>query len=221
MQAIDMPDVIPIFPLPGTVLLPSEIMPLHIFEPRYRDMVRDALGGHKIIGMVQPMPGFEEEISGEPPVRPVGCAGFIAKHLELPDGRFLIWLLGVDKFRIDEELHTLTRYRQVRIVRDSAFAGRESPEDCSPLREWLLSSVPLFISEDRAKLDALVEELSALDDHQLVAVSCRLLGLSGELKQRLLEARELEERYRLLHEAVEGAIFARPELLRFDPREIN
>jgi Lon protease-like protein len=221
VHPFDLPDVIPIFPLPGTVLLPAEIMPLHIFEPRYREMVRDALSGHKIIGMVQPMPGHEEEIAGSPPVRPVGCAGLIAKHLELPDGRFLIWLLGVDKFRINEELQTLTRYRQVRILREAGRTSDGSTSDTAHLREWLLSSVPLVVSEEKAKVDELVQELSGLDDRQLIAVSSQLLGLSGERKQRLLEARELEERYLLLHEAVERAIRERPELLRFDPRQIN
>jgi Lon protease-like protein len=218
---IDLPDVIPIFPLPGTVLLPAEIMPLHIFEPRYRDMVRDALSGHKIIGMVQPMPGHEDEIAGAPPVRPVGCAGFIAKHLELPDGRFLIWLIGVDKFRINEELQTLTRYRQVRISRDSRQISGGSPGETDHLREWLLSSVPLVVGEEKVKVDALTDELTALDDQQLIAVSSQLLGLSGDRKQRLLEAREVGERYLLLHEAVEQVIRERPELLRFDPRQIN
>ena len=98
-----LPPTIPIFPLQDVMLFPHATRPLHIFEPRYRDMVADALEGDRIIGMVLLEPGHEAEYEGRPPVYPVGCAGFIEDVEELPDGRYNILLRGLTKFRITGE----------------------------------------------------------------------------------------------------------------------
>ena len=98
-----LPPTIPIFPLPNVVLFPNVFLPLHIFEPRYRAMVADALAGDRIIGMVLLQPGFEADYEGRPPVYPVGCAGVITHSEPLPDGRFNIVLRGLEKFRITGE----------------------------------------------------------------------------------------------------------------------
>ena len=90
------PDTIPLFPLPRTVLLPGELLPLHVFEERYRAMVREAVVGHRVIGIVAVAPGHEEEHLDAPPLEEVGCVGFVAQHRELDDGRFLIWLVGLE-----------------------------------------------------------------------------------------------------------------------------
>ena len=95
-----LPPTIPIFPLPNAVLFPNVFMPLHIFEPRYREMVADALAGDRIIGMVLLKPGFEASYEGRPPVYPIGCAGVVTHSEALPDGRFNIVLRGIEKFRI-------------------------------------------------------------------------------------------------------------------------
>lgn len=97
------PALIPIFPLPTVVLFPNVFQPLHIFEPRYRAMVGDALQGDRIIGMTLLMPGWEDDYEGRPAVYPVGCAGLITHAERLPDGRFNIILRGLEKFRIIEE----------------------------------------------------------------------------------------------------------------------
>src|SRR5688572_21715434 len=98
-----LPPTIPIFPLDKVVLFPNVFMPLHIFEPRYRAMVSDALAGDRIIGMVLLKPGFEADYEGRPPVYPIGCAGVITHSEALPDGRFNIVLRGIEKFRISGE----------------------------------------------------------------------------------------------------------------------
>src|SRR5688500_5868209 len=98
-----LPPTIPIFPLPNAVLFPNVFMPLHIFEPRYRVMVADALAGDRIIGMVLLKPGFEPQYEGRPPVYAIGCAGVITHSDSLPDGRFNIVLRGIEKFRITGE----------------------------------------------------------------------------------------------------------------------
>jgi len=95
-----LPAAIPIFPLPNVVLFPNVFLPLHIFEPRYRAMVRDALAADRIIGMVLLRPGFEPNYGGRPPVYPIGCAGLITHSEPLPDGRFNIVLRGLEKFRM-------------------------------------------------------------------------------------------------------------------------
>src|SRR5262245_26825648 len=98
-----LPPTIPIFPLPNVVLFPNVFLPLHIFEPRYRQMVDDALKGDRIIGMVLLRPGWQGEYEGRPPVYPIGCAGVITHADRLPDGRFNIGLRGREKCRIRDE----------------------------------------------------------------------------------------------------------------------
>jgi Lon protease-like protein len=98
-----LPAEIPIFPLPNVVLFPAALLPLHIFEPRYRAMVNDALDGERLVGMVMLCPGWETKYEGTPPVYPVGCAGFITHADRLPDGRYNIVLRGLEKFRIVHE----------------------------------------------------------------------------------------------------------------------
>ena len=98
-----LPSTIPIFPLPNAVLFPNVFMPLHIFEPRYRAMVKDALAGDRIIGMVLLRAGFERDYEGRPSIFPVGCAGVITHSEPLQDGRFNIVLKGIEKFRVSSE----------------------------------------------------------------------------------------------------------------------
>jgi uncharacterized protein len=98
-----LPPTIPIFPLPNAVLFPNVFLPLHIFEPRYRAMVTDALDGDRIIGMVLLQPGHEAQYEGRPPIFPVGCAGVMTHAERLDDGRFNIVLRGMERFRVAGE----------------------------------------------------------------------------------------------------------------------
>jgi len=95
-----LPETLPIFPLPNVVLFPHVFLPLHIFEPRYRAMVADALDGDRIIGMSLLKPGWEDDYEGRPAVYPVGCAGLITHAERTADGRFNIVLRGLEKFRV-------------------------------------------------------------------------------------------------------------------------
>lgn len=101
-----LPSTIPIFPLPEAMLFPSMARPLHIFEPRYRAMVTDALNGDRLIGMVMLRPGYESDYDGRPPIYEVGCVGRIANVEALPDGRYNILLHGLVKFRVKNEDHS-------------------------------------------------------------------------------------------------------------------
>ena len=101
-----LPSTIPLFPLPNVVLFPNVFLPLHIFEPRYRAMVADALEGDHMIGMVLLRPGYEASYEGRPEVFPIGCAGVISHTERLADGRFNIVLRGLEKFRLTGEDHS-------------------------------------------------------------------------------------------------------------------
>ena len=110
VRASDLPQVIPVFPLPGVILLPRGQLPLNIFEPRYLNMIDDAMAGDRIIGMVQPQGGPQRL----PTLSPIGCAGRITSFAETSDGRYLITLTGCARFRLGSEIPTQTPYRQIR-----------------------------------------------------------------------------------------------------------
>jgi len=216
-----MPDVLPIFPLPRTVLLPGEVLPLHIFEPRYRDMVRDALGGHRVIGMVQLEPGHEGELAGAPPVRSIGCVGVIAQHQELPDGRFLLWLLGVERFHIDEELPVSTRYRQVRVDYRPVAGGGDASAALTPLRAELRSTLPGLVQTDGETRSQLTEQLTEVGDDQLIALAAQILELPADRKQDILEAATLNDRFTMIYEDLFTHMEVHPDLDDVSPERLH
>jgi Lon protease-like protein len=112
----DLPATVPVFPLPAALLLPGGRMPLNVFEPRYLEMVDEVIGGKRLIGMIQPALDGSMREDGEPALCEVGCIGRLTSLTETSDGRYLISLNGVCRFRIGEELAVKTPYRQCRIV---------------------------------------------------------------------------------------------------------
>lgn len=218
---IQVPDVIPIFPLPKTVLLPGEVLPLHIFEPRYRDMVRDALASHRVIGMVESLPGRENMDVGTAEVRNVGCVGFIAQHQELPDGRFLLWLLGLERFRIDEELSAATAYRQVRVNYLPAEESAELLAGILPLRQELRTLLPTLVDLDDNARTMLASQMEEVSDTQLIALACQILELDSQRKQRILEAATQVDRFLMVYEDVYRHMDVNPEFDEIDESELN
>lgn len=218
---IQIPDVIPIFPLPRTVLLPGEVLPLHVFEPRYRDMVRDALASHRVIGMVQPVPDSDSDDVGLADVRPVGCVGFIAQHQELPDGRFLLWLLGLERFQIDAELTGATRYRQVRVHYKPVAASADSLAGIQPLRQELRQLLPGLVETDDGTRQLLAGQMDEVTDTQLIALACQILELSSDRKQQILEAATLVDRFLMVYEDVYRHLDLNPEFGNLDETELN
>ncbi len=116
-----------VFPLPSAVLFPHEALPLHIFERRYCELVRDALAGDKVMALGQLEPGWESQYSGRPPLQPMLCAGVIVLEEELPDGRYNILLQGVSRARLVEELPADKLYREARVelLPDPPYEGPE------------------------------------------------------------------------------------------------
>ncbi len=176
--ATTLPATIPIFPLQDVVLFPNSTQPLHIFEPRYRAMVADALVGDSIIGMVLLQPGYQAEYEGRPPVYAVGCAGVIVAAEELPDGRYDIVLGGLVKFRIlSEDGSRPYRLAEVETlpeaVSDRALLTRRRQE----LEEALLSVSP-----------GMQLPPSDLSDAEVVDGLSLVLPLQPAERQELLEA---------------------------------
>ena len=199
-RTVLVPDTIPLFPLPRTVLLPGELLPLHVFEERYRAMVREAISGHRVIGIVAVAPGHEKEQLGTPPLQDIGCVGFVAQHRELDDGRFLIWLVGLEVFRIDQELDTDTPYRLAKVT---YLTGRESAIELAgiqPLRTELRSLLPGLVDSDEEVRRSMAEQLGDVTDTQLVALASHVLELPFERKQLLLETGSVADRFKLVYE---------------------
>ena len=126
------------FPLPGVFLFPLQILPLHIFEPRYRQMIEDSLDGPGRIVLATVPQEHEADLAGAPPVFPIAGLGEIARHQRLPDGRFLIWLAGLARVRIDE-IESDRPYRKVRFEPMEEVSA--SPGEAARLKEPLVQAI--------------------------------------------------------------------------------
>jgi len=190
-MAAESPLRIPVFPLAGALLFPRAQLPLHIFEPRYRAMVRDALATNQLIGMIQPRgPGDTPELFE------VGCIGRIAAVEELDDGRFNIVLEGLARFRIAREAEVDTLYRQI----DADQAGFGDSVEAEPLG---LAQRAELEQEARRYADALGyavdwDAVTRLDDEMLVNAIAQVAPFDVGSKQALLEATDIAERCDLL-----------------------
>lgn len=189
-------DPLPLFPLPAVVLFPETRVPLYVFEPRYRQMMDDALRGNRQIGMVTVAPEHRHEMAGDPPIFPVGCAGTIAEHRLLPDGRYNLVLEATHRFEVREEL-AATGGRLYRLAYTRAIAERPpTRSDRLPAaRREILAALHRVLQQASgggAELDT--ERLEALPETAFVNVICQALGLETVEKQGLLEAPGPEER---------------------------
>jgi Lon protease-like protein len=209
MPADALPDILPIFPLSGVLLLPRGRLPLNIFEPRYLAMTRDALGGERLIGMVQPSEPPRDTGAGpgidrmNPPIYPIGCAGRVTQFSETDDGRYLITLTGVSRFRIREELPLLSGYR--RVVPDWApFAhDRDQPAKPDFDRERLIRGLKSYFAQRQISAD--FEAIEKAPGEYLVTSLAMACPFGASEKQALLEAADPDERARLLTTLVEMA----------------
>jgi len=186
-----MPETIPIFPLPGALLLPGGQLPLNIFEPRYLRMIDDALARHRMIGMIQPRETAAE--GAKPPLYEIGCVGRLTSFAESDDGRYVITLTGMRRFKVSEELSVDTPYRQV--AADWAeFAGDGTPDPSADLidRDRLLGAMELYLDAEGLKTDwDAVEEAPSEALIVSLAMGC---PFAGNEKQALLEAGDMVTR---------------------------
>jgi Lon protease-like protein len=199
MWRSNMSDLLPLFPLPNVVLFPNVFLPLHIFEPRYRDMVRDAIAGDRMIGMVLLRPGWQQDYAGQPPVYPIGCSGVITHVEQLADGRYNIVLRGVERFRILNEDHARSyRRASVEALADSPMTG-----DDRALVRRLRAKLEATVagSRDGRGPDPIIP--SAMGDEDLINALAQYLDLEPLEKQALLEHHCLRLRAESLLELLE------------------
>jgi len=192
-----LPPTIPIFPLPNVVLFPNVFLPLHIFEPRYRQMVEETVRGDRIIGMVLLRPGWEADYEGRPAVYPIGCAGVVTHAERLGDGRFNIVLRGMEKFRIaGEEGGRPYRLAQVETIDEPSAASCRTEMRAERRRlEALLVPQPDRQSDPKVP--------SSMPDEDLVNALAQYLEFEPVEKQALLERDGLLDRCRSLIELLE------------------
>jgi Lon protease-like protein len=193
IKAADLPQVIPVFPLPGTILLPRGQLPLNIFEPRYLNMIDDAMADDRIIGMIQPAGGPPDL----PVLSPIGCAGRITSFAETSDGRYLVTLTGLARFRITTELPAQGPYRQVRADFSAYETDLVSPRGDEAMdRDAFLGALRAYLETRGLEIDWDMAE-SAPPEALINSLSMALPFEPVE-KQALIEAMELMDRCTVL-----------------------
>ncbi len=187
-----------IFPLDSTVLYPDVVLPLHIFEPRYREMTADALEGDHLIGMVALRAGVGDELASAPSVHEIGCAGRITRHERLPDGRYHLLLSATRRFRILEELpRGAHHYRRARVAMlDEVLGDAQQVRFVRARVTEKLAEVARRARASDAELD--LAQLGALAPGVFVNRLAQGLSLPAAEKQTLLEAATIEARLQLL-----------------------
>lgn len=206
ISVADLPASIAVFPLPGVLLLPRMQLPLNIFEPRYLQMIDDCLRGTRIIGVIQP---DEDDTSpaqaNQPALMKVGCAGRLTSYTETPDGRILITLTGIARFRVTNELETMTPYRQCAVDFEE-FADDLTPELGTEKvkREHLLKVLKQYLDTNNMQADWRAIKLST---NEMLVNSLSIISPYGPReKQALLEAKTLEDRNQMLIALTEVAL---------------
>jgi Lon protease-like protein len=198
----DLPEIIPVFPLAGALLLPRGQMPLNIFEPRYLEMVDDSLrDGHRLIGMIQPDPSHPDPAHPAPDDKPalfkVGCVGRITQIAESGDGRYLLQLTGVARFRIEQELKVATAYRQCRVSYvpfADDFIARKGEDEVD--RKAVLEALTAFLKANNLKTDW--QGVESAPNEALVNALAMMSPYGAAEKQALLEAPDLKSRAEIL-----------------------
>jgi uncharacterized protein len=193
-----LPPTIPLFPLPNAVLFPNVFLPLHIFEPRYREMVAEALAGDRIIGMVLLRPGWEANYDGRPAIYPIGCAGLITFAEQLKDERYNIVLRGLEKFRVLDEDDS----RSYRIATVDSITDVVATDDHESMRVARRRLESLLVPQPEGR-GAEPKVPPTMPDEDLVNALAQYLELEPVEKQALLERDTLLSRCHSLIELLE------------------
>lgn len=203
LKAADLPDTIALFPLPGALLLPRAKLPLHIFEPRYLAMLEDCMATKaRLIGMVMPR---GTPVGGQPRLHAIGCAGRLTAMSETDDGRYMITLTGVSRFRLLDEVAASTPYRRARVTwtgfeRDLGLVEKDSGLE----RAAFFALLQRYFQASR--LNAEWEGLKGAEDELLINALTMLCPFPPEEKQALLEAPSLATRRETLVTLMEFAL---------------
>ncbi|MFN3815631.1 LON peptidase substrate-binding domain-containing protein [Brevundimonas sp.] len=193
IKIADLPQVIPVFPLAGAIVLPRGQLPLNIFEPRYLNMIDDAMAGDRMLGMIQPSGGPD----ALPALSPVGCAGRITSFAETTDGRYLITLTGVARFRVLAELPVQTPYRQARADFAPFALDLTAPDEAEAFdRDDLLSALQGYLNPRGLDIDW--DAARDAPPEALVNSLSMALPFEAPEKQALIEALTLGDRFACL-----------------------
>ena len=207
----DLPQDLPIFPLSGALLLPWGRLPLNIFEPRYLNMTLDGLKAGRIIGMIQPdydktpKEDGSGKIHTDPPVYSVGCAGRIASFEETEDGRLLIVLKGLLRFRVLEEVEGRAGYRRARVAYDDFKADLEPQAPFDFDRKQFLEQLQPYLEAHAMPVG--IEVLKGLSDTTLVTSVSMICPFDPREKQALLESPTLQARAQTLQALLQMGVF--------------
>jgi len=198
VKITDLPDVLPVFPLPGALLLPRAKLPLHLFEPRYLAMLDDALKtDHRLIGMIQP--------HGEDRLHVIGCAGRVTAMSETEDGRYMVTLSGISRFRIRDEIDGFTPYRRFKVDWEGFSADRGKEEQDPDLdRTVLIELLNRFLEARGMSTDW--DGIKEADPELLINSLSMLCPFEPEERQALLEAPTLATRRETLITLIEYAL---------------
>ena len=194
----EFPEIIPIFPLYGTILLPNTILPLHIFEPRYQQMIEYTMKHDQVIGIVQPIEQEQEKIYK------IGCLGKIEQCQKLPNENYLIRLNGVLRFQIEKELEVTTQYRKV--ASDYSSFANDLEEGDQDLEDPELLYEKFCNYAEKKNIQIEWEKLRTIPIHYLVNILCMNLDFNSMEKQALLETRNLQHRWDTLITLISMAI---------------
>jgi len=190
----DLPQAIPLFPLSSAILMPRGVLALNVFEPRYLNMVDDALGGERLIGMIQPAIGEESEAA--PELCDVGTVGRITSFNETDDGRYLITLTGVCRFDLEQEVDGGTPYRQA-IVSYDPFADDFAASPGRAIdRDGLIASLKTYAALHGFTVDW--DSVEQAPTETIINVAAQVCPFDAAAKQALLETITLEERAKAL-----------------------
>jgi hypothetical protein len=189
--------MIPVFPLPDVVLFPGVFLPLHIFEPRYREMVKDSLAGDRLIGVSLLRPGWDHDAEGRPAIYPIGCVGLISHVEELPDGRYNMVLRGVEKFRVVREEEQTRAYRRAAV---DYFEERMTDADRESVRRQRHQLERLLTTVADAPEQTFPSNLS---DEEVINALAQYLDLEPIERQALLEQDGVARRCGALIELLE------------------
>jgi Lon protease-like protein len=197
---------IPVFPLPGAMLLPHGRMPLNIFEPRYLAMVEDALGAGRMFGMIQP-DSLKPPVANGPATFNIGCLGRITSFTETEDGRIVLSLLGVIRFAVLEEVALHRGYRRMRVEYARYASDLDAPsQDIGLPRKALLTSLRGYF--ERQGMTADWDTIGEMDDPTLLTALCMMCPFAPSEKQALLEADSLPQRTQILQALLEFGMHA-------------
>ena len=204
MKTEHLPAIVPIFPLTGALLLPFGQLPLNIFEPRYVSLIEDALGTHRLLGMIQPRGAEGAVIGDNGDIFDTGCLGRITEFTDPGDGRYEIVLTGLCRFKVEQELELYNGYRRVKVCYETFLKDLDPCETEITNRESLIEALRQYF--DRQSLDADWDTLKEVPDSVLVTTAAMGCPLKPEEKQLLLEASDLSNRAENLQAILEIAI---------------